>query len=276
VLVVGVGTSYAAESALPGDPLYAVKVGLTEPIQDVLAISPVAKAEWNTEKLSRRLEEAATLAAKGHLSEGARVQIENKITLAAADFTKSVEKLSQSSDGAIAAASAQSNFEASLVGHERVLTALSINLPDEAPSIAPILNTVRVKAEETNTKRRSAERAISATGGESEIRAAATHQMKSASDAVKEIRAIAAKNRLQASTTAEASSSAAHMEQAIDAGEQKLQEGKYGEAFGTFQAALRAAQAVMVNLDAEDRLTAEIETTISSQATVPADPTREN
>lgn len=273
VLVLGVGTSYASSAALPGDPLYAVKVGFTEPIRRVLAVSPVAKAELDSALLSRRLEEAATLAANGDLNDGVRTSIESRIALNAEDFNTSVAKLRTSESGAYAAASAESNLEASLVGHERVLTALSIDLPNEAPSIAPLLHKVRVQAAETNSKRKSAERDLSAKS-EITVKAAASDQQKNAREKVRKLRSIAATKRVQASTTIEASTSAQQMENAISVGEQKLHEGNYTEAFGTFQAAIRAARAVEVNLDAEERLAPSvIESKNSYTVTPPQDPT---
>jgi hypothetical protein len=258
VLVVGIGTSYAAETALPGDPLYAIKVGITEPIQGVLAVSPVARAEWDTELLSRRLEEAATLAAKGNLSDDARSKIETQLAIKAQDVNNSVDRLKSRDDGAVAAASVESDLEASLVGHERVLTGISVDLPKQAPAIAPLLHKVRAQAESTNAKRKASERNV-ATKSESTVKAAATNQQKNARNKVRQVRTLAASGHLQASTTAEASSSAQEIEQVIEQAEQKLNEGKYGEALNAFQATIRAAKAVEVNLDAENRLSDDIE-----------------
>ncbi len=253
VMVVGIGTSYAAETALPGDPLYAIKVGVTEPIQGVLNVSPVAKAEWDTELLSRRLEEAATLAAKGNLNSDTRASIESQIALKANNVHTSVEQLKSSEQGTVAAASVENDLEAKLVGHERVLTGLSIDLPNEAPAIAPLLQKVRVQAEATNSKRKSTEQEVSVKT-ETTVRDAAKNQQKNAREKVRQLRALASTKRLQASTSAEATMSATEIEAAIDSGEQKLNEGRFGEALTTFQATIRAAKAVEVNLNAQDRL----------------------
>lgn len=253
VLVVGIGTSYAAETALPGDPLYAIKVGVTEPIQGVLNVSPVARAEWNTALLSRRLEEAATLASKGGLNDINRAVIESQIESNAHDVNLSLEKLKSSDTGVVAAASVESDLEASLVGHERVLTGLSIDMPNEAQAIAPLLHKVRVQAEAANSQRKASELTVS-TKSESTVRSAAVSQQKNARDKVKQVRALTVSKRLQASTTAEASTSAKEIDDAIAEGDTKFNEGKYGEALNTFQATIRAAKAVEVNLVAEDRL----------------------
>lgn len=258
VLVVGIGTSYAAEAALPGDPLYAVKVGITEPIQGVLAVSPVAKAEWDTELLSRRLEEAATLAAKGQLNDRARAAIESQIEIKADHVSRSVDQLKSSDEGVVAAASVESDLEASLVGHERVLTGISVDLPRQAPAIAPLLHKVRVQAETTNSKRRLSEQDLASKSQET-VKAAATNSQKNARNKVRQIRTLAAGAHLQASTTAEASTSAQAIEQVIEEAENKLHEGKYDEALKAFQATIRAAKAVEVNLHAEERLIDDIQ-----------------
>lgn len=256
VLVAGIGTSYAADGALPGDPLYAVKVGFSEPVQGVLAVSPVAQAQWNTELISRRLEEAATLAAKGTLNDSARTQIEQQIALRSVSVDQNVEKIRKGSDGEIAASAVESDLEASLVGHERVLTGLSIDLPKEAQAIAPLLHKVREKSEETNTKRKSSERSLD--DGSDQVKNAATNQKKAAEENVKKLRALAASRRIQASTTVEASTSASHIEAAIVEGDRKFREGKYRDALTTFQATIRAARAVEVNIDADERLAPDV------------------
>ncbi|MDD5041091.1 MAG: hypothetical protein PHX87_00205 [Candidatus Peribacteraceae bacterium] len=61
IALAGGGIVFAAESSLPGDVLYAVKVNITEPIRSGLSGTPVARAQWNVRQIERRLEEAAAL-----------------------------------------------------------------------------------------------------------------------------------------------------------------------------------------------------------------------
>lgn len=67
-LVIGGGTSYAAERAVPGDLLYPVKVEINEEFKSALAFSNEAEAELHTQLMKERLEEAETLAARGELN----------------------------------------------------------------------------------------------------------------------------------------------------------------------------------------------------------------
>jgi len=67
VLIVGGGTAYAAEGALPGQPLYAVKINVNEPVEVALATTPQAKVAVETQLAQRRVAEAEALASQGSL-----------------------------------------------------------------------------------------------------------------------------------------------------------------------------------------------------------------
>jgi hypothetical protein len=68
IALLGGGTAYAAQSALPGDALYPIKVGITEPVAEALAFSTLAKANVEADIATTRLSEMQRLAAKGTLS----------------------------------------------------------------------------------------------------------------------------------------------------------------------------------------------------------------
>jgi len=86
VVVLGTGTTYAAGGALPGSPLYAVKVGVNEPVRGALAFSNEAKVKFHTEVAEARLEEAEALASEG------RLDSETSATLTA-NLTEHVEQV---------------------------------------------------------------------------------------------------------------------------------------------------------------------------------------
>lgn len=66
------GVSYAAESSLPGDFLYPVKINVTEEIRGAFQWNSESKAEWELERMERRLQEAE------NLSEAGRLQVETE------------------------------------------------------------------------------------------------------------------------------------------------------------------------------------------------------
>lgn len=257
VLVVGLGTAYAAEGALPGQPLYAVKLNLNEPLKGAIAVSESAEASWQTERLERRLAEAEVLLAKGELSPKAQAQLEAQIDATAERFQNSVDRLARNS-GEAAVAAAQSDLEASLIGHAEVLVSLSLGAGEDR-AVQPIIRTVLSKAEAVQSARASVEAAVAARKDGKDIRAAALQKKEIARDAVTAVRAKAA-SPIVATTTAaaEAEESAAAAEEAITAAEEQLREGEYGAAFSTFQKALRTVQTVEVHLDANERLNADV------------------
>ncbi|MBI5457675.1 hypothetical protein HY971_03055 [Candidatus Kaiserbacteria bacterium] len=78
VLIVAVsgGTVAAAETSLPGDTLYPVKVHITEEIRASIATTPKARADWAVARAERRLEEAAMLALAGRLDDATRTALD--------------------------------------------------------------------------------------------------------------------------------------------------------------------------------------------------------
>lgn len=66
ILLVGFGgaSTYAAAGALPGEPLYAVKLKVIEPVKGLLAITPEAKAEMKASIAVTRVKEVEALAVK--------------------------------------------------------------------------------------------------------------------------------------------------------------------------------------------------------------------
>lgn len=73
------GTSYAATNALPGEPLYSIKVNVNENIQSLVAVTPDAKAKVEVKHTQTRLAEAEELSKKGRFDAEAQSIIETKI-----------------------------------------------------------------------------------------------------------------------------------------------------------------------------------------------------
>ncbi len=69
LIIVAGGATLAAGQALPGDILYPVKIYISEPIQGFFKIDPQAKAEWEVEKVNKRIEEAEHIIQQGKSDE---------------------------------------------------------------------------------------------------------------------------------------------------------------------------------------------------------------
>lgn len=81
IITTGGGTAaYAAEGTVPGDTLYTVKVGVTEPLIDMaLSFAPERRAEWERRRIKRRLKEAEHLSAREALTQEKREFIEQHV-----------------------------------------------------------------------------------------------------------------------------------------------------------------------------------------------------
>ena len=74
----GTGLSYAANEALPGDPLYGFKISVTEEIKTI-TMGADARAEYEVERAAKRLEETAQLALTGRLDHAAEAIITEQL-----------------------------------------------------------------------------------------------------------------------------------------------------------------------------------------------------
>ncbi len=79
VLIAGGSTSYASESAVPGDFLYVVKTEVNENVKSLFAISDEAEARLQARLAEERLKEAETLAARGELTADVATGISTRV-----------------------------------------------------------------------------------------------------------------------------------------------------------------------------------------------------
>ena len=92
LVLAGGGTAYAAQGALPGSPLYAVKINVNEPVKVALAAGPRAKAAAEESIAQTRVEEAQALEVQGRLDATTSEELEqdfNKHAAAALAFDAS-------------------------------------------------------------------------------------------------------------------------------------------------------------------------------------------
>ncbi len=123
------GTAFAAQNALPGDALYAIKINVNEAVQTALATSPVAKAEVEASLATNRLEEAETLAANGKLDATVTAQLASNFerhVSVAQDTAANLE-----SDDPGTAAQLNAKFDGALAAHGAILTLLGDDSSNE-------------------------------------------------------------------------------------------------------------------------------------------------
>ncbi len=131
--LMGGGTVYASQSALPGEALYEVKT-LLESIQLLLSTSEVADAELHLEFAAERLEEAVTLVAQGRLEFVEDLMAEYAEELKAS-FAPLVDGVDEEEMGLL------ERLREALTHHQTVLASVLEEVPEEArPAIERAMN----------------------------------------------------------------------------------------------------------------------------------------
>ncbi|HVM58935.1 MAG TPA: DUF5667 domain-containing protein [Candidatus Paceibacterota bacterium] len=139
------GVAYAAEGTLPGDPLYGVKVSVTEPLRVALAGNAKEEAALEMSFAERRLAEAATLANEGRLSPEAEASLTVNFNAHTEAATEAVAQADSATDAEITTAS----FADRLVAYTNVLavakkpsdatttSALQVAINDQVSALQP-------------------------------------------------------------------------------------------------------------------------------------------
>jgi hypothetical protein len=255
VMVAGVGTSYAAETALPGQPLYAVKINVDEPVERATVASSDSQAQWELTLANRRLEEAEKLAASGSLTPASAAIVETQLNTDTQDYDQSVATDATSSSDAAQVADAQSDLEAALSAHVAVLSALASSTPEEQDQqdpIASIMASVRTHAAQASAARIAALDTFDADATTTTLRLATAGEMRAAATGLASVRALArAAFASNASSSAAIDTDASTTAQAIAVGSTNLAKGHFKQAFSAFQAAVRSATEVQVSAQAQ-------------------------
>lgn len=253
VSTLGVGTSYAAQTALPGDRLYPVKVGVNEPLAGILKTSDAEKAQWNASLATRRLEEAEILIARGKMSSAAQQEINANLEERTVRFNNAIESMRRNIHDAARVADAQSGLEVSLNAHARVLADMEERSPE---NVAPILEKVRAHADDLAHQRGETEDALSSQANDS-IKTIATERKHVAEEKIKSNRsrrAVLPVVSARATVEVEAAPVPGTSTREMERGDQRLNEGRYGEAYVAFQAAIRDADESKIVDDTRERL----------------------
>ncbi|MDP3735657.1 MAG: DUF5667 domain-containing protein [bacterium] len=258
-LLVGGGTSFAAGSALPGDVLYPVKIGVNEEVGSFLAFSDEAQARFDARRAENRLEEAEKLAAKGRLDAEASAQIESRFESHTKAFEEGVAAVAAKKNSP-SSFEMHSNFEASLGAHEQVLARLALERSEARLVLEPLLISVRTRLEATERARVSAETDVRAQAN-GEFKTAAEGKMRAAENKIREVRSFLERKKASISAGAYAAAEArlGVAADVIARGKAEMEAETYGSAFASLQEAIRIAQEVQVLTAVEDRIDIEIE-----------------
>jgi hypothetical protein len=143
ILMLGGSTAFAANSSLPGDTLYPVKVHINENLRSAFTVGAQNKADYEAQLAQTRLQEAETLAARGQISDEQKADITvnfNEHAKAVAQYEKEMNTTGKTDE----AASTDSHFKAMLSTHDSILTEISQNDSKNSNTINDITGAVGV------------------------------------------------------------------------------------------------------------------------------------
>ncbi|MES3005487.1 MAG: DUF5667 domain-containing protein [Patescibacteria group bacterium] len=145
LLFVTGGASLAAEGSLPGDSLYSVKINVNEEVRGLTAVTPESKARVAVEATERRLQEAATLSARGQLNDQTKSIVQSEFKKHATQVQSRVASL-VSENNLTAAQEVAVNYESSLRAHEIILEKISSDQVDDSTQhLSSLIDTVKTE-----------------------------------------------------------------------------------------------------------------------------------
>lgn len=232
-LITSGGVSYAAEAAVPGDPLYPVKVHINEELVAAVTLDDEEDALWEARRAERRLEEAAILAARGTLNDQHRKDIEKHFDEHTRAAQSRVAGLERRGD-VVGAARAAAKLEASLEAHEEILEHIADELAEELIETSdlegeeryklfePLLKKIRSEAKEVRKLRSEVE--ATREGVIEDVQAEAKNQMQQAMDVLSEVEIFASEANLPEHVREHVHEQLERVDEQIDLGEHLLGE----------------------------------------------------
>lgn len=254
VLAVGGGVSVAAEHSLPGSPLYPIKINVNEEVREALTFSDEAKAEYESERAGRRLDESEQLATDGRLDAKTSSEAETNFQMRIDKVTQLIAQF-QSKQDYRAAADVSANLETSLRAHDQILLGLAAANPESATPINSLEGKVRAEADDASKLRTDSEAKLS-IATKTEVQAAAEAKLGAAENAMAEVSSFLDEEqvRLGGAATDPAQTQLKIAEQKITDGKAKLAAEDYGQAFITFQSAIQTAEQAKLLIAAKQNL----------------------
>lgn len=128
VVLSGSASTLAAESSVPGDAFYAIKIHLNEPLMSALSPSTEGQARISSALASRRAEEVVTLASSGRLTEEKQDYLDTAFTAEVEKAKEHTDALSERGDKAIAD-EVTADFTVRLAGEAQALAAIQTPTP---------------------------------------------------------------------------------------------------------------------------------------------------
>ncbi len=185
LLLLGGGTAFAAEQALPDEALYPIKLQVNERVRATFTPTSEGKAKWEVRVAERRLEEIEKLAAEKKLTAETQAQVETTFDLQTKLIQEKIARLK--AEGNInAAAELSESFQMSLQTHETILTKLDAENID-TNAMDPLLEKIKLNAT-VMTLGADESSATATMDTQAELKAQAYKKQQAASDAIANVK----------------------------------------------------------------------------------------
>lgn len=250
VMVAGGGLTAVANGALPGEPLYAVKVKFNEQVAGMLAFTPEQRAEREADLAERRLMEAADLSVQGRLTTETRAQLETDIKGHLENVEREVGELSRAD--ARAAVTVNSELESSLRVHEKMLAQLSARSHEAGTLASSIRQELTVVSQSLNTLEKSLGNEVSPEA-ERQARAKSIKAEERLNEARDLVRANA---NIDPKDLKDAERGIGRALAAMSEGYQSIENGSFNKAFFLFQRAIRFSAEATLTVEASKEIKA--------------------
>ncbi len=149
VLTTGGGVSYAAEYALPGEPLYVVKTKINERVALSLAFTDRSKARVATRLAERRFEELTKITRKKNVNHAEQQRAEDQTIQFEQQARIRIEHLKRKGKKA----EILKLDERLLTSLEETVSTLSDNEASNSVEVAPLLTNVRERVQKAHDRR---------------------------------------------------------------------------------------------------------------------------
>jgi len=129
LVVTGTGMVSAAEGSGPGDPLYVMKLKVTEPVRSAFIFDPEEKTEFEVERADRRLKEFALLSSSENPDPETTELIAASLSESIAEINQDVTELTAEGE-ADEALETNADLQSLLSAHQQILALVEERHPD--------------------------------------------------------------------------------------------------------------------------------------------------
>lgn len=139
--LLGSGICYAADSSVPGELLYPVKIYVNEPIVSAAERTPTDRANWRARQAERRLEEILVLTDRGKLTDDILTTAKRRVAQSVAETNQAlgeIEKSDRKSDADLI----RTRLKTSLEGRALLLRRLTSKRQINKAALLPFVEDV--------------------------------------------------------------------------------------------------------------------------------------